>query len=296
MMKKQYIELRKQSDFSGILTDTFGFIRNEFKPFMKTIFSIAGPALLIYMLSFGVYNYVAGDIFNFTAYGETTFNSGSIFMTLIAVVFYVISAIVTYVLMASSALFYIKFYIQEKGTPNLEDVKRSVYKSFWPFLGLGFLKGLTLGVALMLCLLPILYMMVPMAVAYSIYVFETRRSATDAYSQSFSLVNADFWTAWGSFIVLFILYYVLALVFSVPSTIYAMLGTGILSGEIDPANLDSFGQDPVIIVLSVIQSFFQTVFNIILVVGGAVIYFHLYEKTNFTGTYERISEIGKIEE
>jgi hypothetical protein len=295
-MKKPYIELRKQSDFSGILTDTFGFIRNEFKPFMKAIFSIAGPALLIYMLSFGVYNYVVGDIFNFTAYGDTTFNSGSILITLIAILFYLVSAITTYVLMASTALFYIKFYIEEKGTPNLVDIKTNVYKSFWSFFGLGFLKGITLGVALMLCFLPILYAMVPMAVAYSIYVFETRRSATDAYSQSFTLVNADFWTAWGSFIVLFILYYVLALVFSVPSTIYTMLGTGILSGEVDPANLSSFGRDPVLIILGVIQSLFQTLFNLILVVGGAVIYFHLYEKTNFTGTYERISEIGKIED
>lgn len=295
-MKKPYIELRKQSDFSGILTDTFGFIRNEFKPFMKAIFSIAGPALLVYMLSFGLYNYVVGDIFNFSTYGDSSINSGSLLITLIAILFYVVSGITTYVLLASSALFYIKFYIQDKGTPNFEDVKSGVYKSFWSFFGMGLLKGITLGIAIILCFLPALYAMVPMAVVYSIYVFEPRRSATDAYGQSFNLVNIDFWTAFGSFLVLFILYYVLALVFSVPSTIYAMLGTGIFSGEIDPANLDSFTQDPIIIFLSVVQSFFQTMFNLILVVGGAVIYFHLYEKTNFTGTYERISEIGKIEE
>ena len=148
----------------------------------------------------------------------------------------------------------------------------------------------------MLCVLPVFYAMVPMAVVFSLYVFEPRNSVIDAYSKSFNLVNIDFWTAWGSFIVLFIIYYVIIVVFALPSSMYAMISTGIFSGEVDPANMEDFARDPVLIILSVIQAFVQVFLNIILVVGGAAIYFHLHEKTSFTGTYERISEIGKIEE
>ncbi|NRD22741.1 hypothetical protein HNV10_05785 [Winogradskyella litoriviva] len=295
-MNKPFIEFRKQRDFSSILSDTFGFIRNEFKPFMNTIFNIAGPAIIIFMLSLAAYNYVSGDIFNFSTFGEPSFNSGNIVVTIIVALLYFLSAIAAYILTVATVLFYIKSYVDNKGITDQKEIKDNVYKSFWSFFGLSFLKGITIIIATMLCVLPVLYVMVPMAIVFSIYVFEPRRSSSDAYSQSFSLVNIDFWTAFGAFIVLGIIYYVLGMVFSIPSVIYAIIGTGIFSGEVDPGDMSSFAQDPIVIFLNVLNTFFQFLLNIILMVGGAVIYFHLHEKTNFTGTYDRINEIGKIEE
>ena len=295
-MIKPYIEFRKQRDFSAILTDTFGFIRNEFKPFTKTIFNIAGPVIILFMIALAAYNYVAGDIFNFSTFGQPTFNSGSIVVTLIAVACYFISGIAAYIFTVSTVLFYIKSYIDNKGVIEQTEIKKNVYESFWSFFGLTFLKGLTIVIATMLCFFPVLYVMVPMAVVFSIYVFEPRRSATDAFSQGFSLVNIDFWTAFGSFLVLGIIYYILGLVFSIPTIIYTLSSSGIFSGEVDPADISSLSADPIIIFLNVLNTFFQFLLNLILVVGGAVIYFHLHEKTNFTGTYDRINEIGKIEE
>ncbi|WP_411894428.1 hypothetical protein [Winogradskyella sp. A2] len=295
-MNRPYIEFRKQSDFSGILTDTFGFIRNEFKPLMKMIINIAGPAVLVYLLSLAVYNYVAGDIFDITAFGDSSLNSGSLVLSLLAFFVYFIAAIATYILLGGTVLFYIKSYIDNKGLTDYDEIKRNTYKFIGSFFGLGILKGITLFFATMLCVLPVLYAMVPMAVVFSLFVFESRNSVVDAYSKSFNLVNVDFWTAWGSYIVIFIIYYIIIVVFALPSSIYAMISTGIFTGEVDPANLENFSRDPILIVLSVIQAFVQVFLNVILVVGGAAIYFHLHEKTNFTGTYERIGEIGKIEE
>ncbi|WP_282044084.1 hypothetical protein [Winogradskyella flava] len=293
---KPYIEFRKNSDFSGILTDTFGFIRNEFKPFTKSIFNIAGPAILVFMLSLAVYNYVAGDIFDFTNYEQPGFNGSSVMLTLIAAIVYLLSAIAAYIFTGASALYYIKSYVDNKGNTDILEIKKNVYRSFWSFFGIGFLKGMTLLVAICLCFLPVFYAMVPMAIVFSIYVFEPRQSTTDAYSKSFNLVNVDFWTAFGTYIVLFIIFYILSFVFAIPSAIYTLIGTGIFSGEVDPANMNDFYQDPILILLNVLNTFFQFFLNIILVVGGAAIYFHLHEKANFTGTYERISEIGKTED
>ncbi|MCA0132307.1 hypothetical protein [Winogradskyella alexanderae] len=295
-MNRKFIEFRKQSDFSGILTDTFGFIRNEFKPLMKMVITIAGPAILVYLLSLAVYNYVAGDIFNITSVGNPEVNSGSLAISILAFFVYAISAIATYILIGGTVLYYIKSYIDNKGVVDYEEIKGNTYKAIGAFFGLGVLKVITLFFATMLCVLPVFYAMVPMAVVFSLYVFETENSVTDAYSKSFYLVNADFWTAWGSYIVLFIIYYIIIVVFALPSSIYAMISTGIFSGEIDPANINEFSRDPILIVLSVLQAFVQVLLNVILVIGGAAIYFHLHEKTSFTGTYERINEIGKIEE
>lgn len=294
-MNKPYIEFRKNSDFSGILTDTFGFIRNEFKPLLKAVLNIAGPAILIYLLSLTVYNYVAGDALDFATY-SSGFASQNVGVFLVTFLIYFCSVIAAYTLLGTTVLFYIKSYVDNKGNVDLVEVKQNAYRSFWPFVGLGFLKGITLVFATVLCVLPVLYAMVPMAVVFGIYVFEPRNSVTDAYSKGFSLVNIDFWTVLGTYLVLFIIYYIVIIVFALPSSIYAMISSGIFSGEVDPANLENFTKDPILIFLSVIQGFVQVLLNIILIVGGAVIYFHLHEKSTFTGTYERISEIGKIEE
>jgi len=295
-MNKPYIEFRKQRDFSSILTDTFGFIRNEFKPFIRTIFNIAGPAIVVFMLSLAAYNYVAGDLLNFTRFNEPSLNSPNVFVTILVVIVYFISAIAAYILTASTVLFYIKSYIDHKGIVDAAEIKSNVLKSFWSFFGLSFLKGVTLIIAIMLCFVPVLYAMVPMALVFSIYVFEPKRSTSDAFSQSFTLANADFWTAFGVIIILGIIYYILLMVVSIPSVIYALVSTGIFSGEIDPANLNTFSADPVVIILNVLNTFFQFLLNIILMVAGAVIYFHLHEKVNFTGTYDRINEIGNTED
>ncbi len=239
---------------------------------------------------------VAGDLFNFASISEPSFKSGNILVTVIAVTCYLIAAIAAYILTGATVLYYIKSYIDHKGAIDETEIKKNVYESFWSFFGLSVLKGLTLGIATMLCVFPVLYAMVPMAVVFSIYVFESRRSATEAFSQSFNLVNIDFWTAFGSFLVLGIIYYIIGIVFSLPTVIYTLASSGIFSGEVDPADLSSFSADPIIIFLNVLNTFFQFALNIILVVGSAVIYFHLHEKTNFTGTYDRINEIGKIEE
>ena len=137
-MDKAYIEFRKQRDFSAILTDTFGFIRNEFKPFVKTIFNIAGPAIVIFMLSLAAYNYVAGDLFNFTGLDEPSINSSSAIVTIIAVACYFISAIAAYILTASTVLFYIKSYVDHKGEVDSSEIKTNVYQSFWSFFDLVF--------------------------------------------------------------------------------------------------------------------------------------------------------------
>jgi hypothetical protein len=289
-MNRPYIEFRQQRDFGAILSVTFGFLRNEFKPFMKAVFNIAGPAIILFIAAIALYTYSAGDLFSFDLFTNTVSNSNP-FVAILAALAYLVTFVAAYIMAGSTALHYLKSYIDNNGEVNIADVKRKVYKTFWSFFGLGILKGITLGFALVLCVLPALYAMVPMAIVLSIYVFETRRSATDAYAHSFSLINEDFWTAFGTFLVLGIIFYALSMVISVPTIIYTYVKMGIFSGEVDPANMLDF-VDPIYILLNVINSLFQFFLNFILVIGGAVIYFHLNEKRNFTGTYDRISNIG----
>lgn len=290
-MQRTYIEFKKQRDFGEILGDTFGFLRNEFKPFISAFFHICGPVLISFLLAIGFYTYLAGDSAVLDPFSDDPFGFANP-LFVVAFFAYIFSGIVAYIFSISTTLFYIKSYIDNNGEPSTREIKTNVYKSFWGFFGLSILKGLTLFFALLLCFLPVLYAMVPMAVVFSIYVFEPRKSATEAYGDSFYLVNQDFWLALGTFIVLGIIFYILSFVFSLPAVIYGFVKIGVTAYELDPSDMSNF-IDPFYVFLNVLSTFAQFIMNLILIIGGAVIYFHLNEKKNFTGTYERIGKIGE---
>ena len=71
---------------------------------------------------------------------------------------------------------------------------------------------------------------------------------------------------------------------------------GILSGEADAESITTIFQDPVFLFLNMISTLAQFLLNLISVIAAAFIYFNLNEKKNFTGTYERIENLGETSE
>lgn len=292
---KSYIEFKQERSFENILSDAFGFVRNEFKPFFKTVFQIAGPYIILFIISMVFYTYYTGQTLDFDL-TSNDFGSDFIdpFLLLISAGAYLISALLAYVFAISTTLHYIKSYIINNGNTDFNEIKQNVYKRFWGFLGLGILKWITLIVTIFLCVLPVFYFMVPMAIIFSIYVFEDQ-DASSAYGSSFSLIKSEFWVTLATIIVLGIIVTIASYVFALPTTIYTLLKTGIFSGEIDPENFTNL-VDPISIILNVLGTLFQLSLNLIFTIGTALIYFNLNEKKNFSGTLDRIESIGNIGE
>ncbi len=290
---KNYIELKKQREFGQLLADTFAFIRNEFKPFFGAIIKISGPYVALFLFAMVFYIYIIGDMFNFDLLQSNQFGASPLKMIL-AYVLYFVTAILAYTFTTSTVLHYIKSYIDNNGIANVDDIKQNVYKSFWSFLGLSILKGLTIIVSILICCLPVFYFIVPMIVTLPILVFE-KSNAGDAYSKSYSLIKDEFWITLATIIIFLIIYWVVSSVFAVPTVIYTYAKMGVFSGEIDPGNFDTF-IDPVYILLNVLSTFFQYLLNIITIVGTAFIYFNLNERKYFSGTLERIDSLGKLDE
>jgi hypothetical protein len=287
------IEFKKQRELGDVLTDSFGFIRAEFKPFITAILKISGLYLLLFLIAIVFYIYSTDNMFDFGISQDITqlknlpLMFGSIFM-------FMFFGLLAYTFANSAVLHYIKSYINNDGQVNFEEVKQNVKNTFWGFLGLSILKWITLVVAILFCVLPILYFMVPMFLVFCIYVFE-RKDATGAYSDSFALIKGEFWMTLATIIVIGIIVMIASYAFGMPAAIYSIVKMGIFSGEIDPANMQDF-IDPVYIFLNVISYLFKFLLNLILTVSSAFVYFNLNEKLNFTGTFERIQSIGKTEE
>lgn len=290
-MQNNYIEFKKQRELGDVLTDTFAFLRTQFKPFFNTYFKILGPYLLAMVLSLVLYIYYAGNSFNFIlldAGGEVenlavVFGLGAI---------YVLAMVVVYTLSQSTVLHYVKSYANGQGQIDFNTIKKEVYQSFWSFIGLGILVGLSVLVGFIFCILPGIYLYVPLALSFSIMVFN-RMGASDAYGYSFTLVKDEWWITFATLFVIGIIVGVANYAFSLPAQIYQIVKMGIFSGEVDAESMFSVFKDPIYILLNVVSTVGQFLMNLISVIAGVFIYFNLNEKKNFTGTYERIENLGK---
>lgn len=287
---KNYIEFKKQRELGEIFTDTFAFLRNEYKPFFKTIINIAGPYLALFLIGMVLYIYIVGNGFNFDIQNPDIFPTDNIALFIIAYGIYMITAILAYTFTVSAALYYIKSYVDNSGKTNFQEIKDNVQSSFWGFLGLSILKGLTIIISLVLCCLPVLYFMIPMIIVLPIYVF-TKNNAIDSYGDSYNLINEDLLMTGVTVFLFCLVLGIIAYSFALPIVMYSYMKMGVFSGEFDPVNMNSF-VDPVYIALNVLSTFFQFLLNLILLISSVFIYFNLNEKKNFTGTFEQIDALG----
>ena len=178
-MTEDYIEFKKQREIGDIISDTFAFIRVEFKPFFSAFFTIVGPHLLAMLICMGFYLYIAGDQFNFidVQYSSTT---PDFLMFGLSLFMYLISMVVVYTISQATVLHYIKSYAASNGSVDMHEVRRNVYRSFWSFIGLGILVGLSVGIGFLFCFIPGIYLYVPLTLSFSVLVF-TEKDVMDSY-------------------------------------------------------------------------------------------------------------------
>ncbi len=282
------IQFKKQRDIGDIITDTFKFIREEWKPLGTLILRIAGPALLILVIAASMYTQTA--LGGFGTFGMN--NTGIEVFTptlLISLLVMFISAIAYFGLLYGTVLYYIKSYIANTGNINADEVKKQVFDNFWSLIGLGFLVGMISIVGFILCIIPGIYVGVVFGTAYAIYVFQ-KRDVTDTISYSFKFIKNEWWITFATYIVIYILFYVVNLIFQIPLIIYTFINTftAINDTSLNPA--DMF--DWVYTALNAISLIAQYILQTILVISTAFVYFNLNEKKNFTGTIESIDNIG----
>ncbi len=293
-MSTDFIKFKKKRELGDILSDTFAFLRSQFKPFFNVFLKIVGPYLVIMAISYGFYMYSIGDLINFT--GDNLDSSIDAIFTILAIGVFFISIIAAYVMAQATTLFYIKSYTDLKGNIDFDIIKKNVYGSFWKFVGLVFLVGLSVLIGFIFCLVPGIYLYVPLSLSFSIMVFG-QKGASEAYGDSFGLVKDEWWMTFATLFIVGIIVTIASYAFSMPGTIYTYMKLGVLSGEMDATDFTGSLFDPIAIVLGIISLLAQFFLSLISVVASALIYFDLNEKKNFTGTYERIQGLGgKTEE
>ncbi len=287
------INFKKHRDLSAIITDTFQFIRENWKGYFGTIIKISGPALVVLILAMGYYMYSLGGIVEGFSENAGAINNSDGIEAIIAVAIAIFAGIAFYVLLQMSSLYYIKSYIKNNGVANIDEVKQNVSQNFWKFFGFGFLMMMIVMIGAMLCFLPGIYLGVVLSLGTSILVFEGK-SVGDAISHSFTLIKDHWWETFGVMIVVGILVSILGMVFSVPSMIYQMGSMMTNIGQDDPTAMLGLFSDPIYLGLTALSYIGQFLLSSITLITTVFIYFDLNEQKNLTGTIEQINSLGGL--
>lgn len=290
------IEFKKERDLGAIITDTFAFIRENWKDYFLTVFKIIGPVLLVgaTIIVFAMVSY-SGTIKGMMNLNQSEPDPSEIMGNMFGMfgwlfLMFVVFGIV-YTLLAEVSLYYIKSHIENNGVANFQEVKDNTYANIWKFVGLGVLSILMMIVAYVLCVLPIVYIMIVLSLAMPIMVFENK-SVGDTISHCFTLIKGEWWNTFGVVLVIGILVSMLSFVFSIPSLIYQLISMGVSFTNEDPTAILGILEDPIYLVLNLFSYFGKFLFYSVTLVASAFVYFDLNEQKNFTGTFEKIESLG----
>ncbi|PCH49563.1 MAG: hypothetical protein COC22_06385 [Flavobacteriaceae bacterium] len=293
---KNSIEFKKERDLGAIITDTFSFIRENWRDYFLTVFKIIGPILLVgaAVLVFAMISY-SGAIKGMINVNQSAPDPSTILSSIFGMfgwifLMFVVFGIV-YTLLAEVSLFYIKSYIQNNGVANFQEVKDNTYANIWKFIGLGVLSILMMMLGYILCFLPAIYISIVLFLAMPIMVFENK-SVGDTISHCFTLIKSEWWNTFGVVFVIGILVAMLGFVFSIPSLIYQLISMGVSFSNEDPTAILGILDDPIYLMLNLIAYFGKFLFYSVTLVSSAFIYFDLNEQKNFTGTFEKIESLG----
>lgn len=242
------------------------------------ILQVVLPYLLVMFTALAFYFYTVGE-FQQLFINDQLFTGDLLQIggTVTVVLILIISGVVAYVLAHATALYYVKSYIENNGVVDTVKIKDDVRNNFWNFVGLGVLVGLVVGFGFALCVLPGIYLLVPLSLSFSIMVFKNQ-SVTDAFSASFNFVKNEWWTSFLTIVVMGIIIGVMSSIFSVPAAIYSLVKMGIFSGEMDPTMQVALFQDPIYIILNLLSYALQYFLNFISIISVVFIYFTINEK------------------
>ena len=273
------VEFRKVREFGEIISDTFLFIRQNFKPLMKAFFLICGLFIIAGIISMviqktkmTVYNYNQGW---YSAYTTTLLTWEYLLLCVVS--------LINYVSMYVTVLSFVGAYIQKGNVvPTMDEVWGYFKHFFFRVFGSTLLMSLFLIVCFLACVIPGIYVFPACTLFYPVMILENAPFG-HSFERSFKLLKNEWWITAATLFVIYLIFYVSSMVVQIPAFFLQMLGT-FTNGE------RAISQTYQII--SACLTYVAQVFTIIPIVASAFIYFNLVERKENTGLFDRMNNLG----
>jgi hypothetical protein len=295
MYNNNYVEFKKERDLGAIISDTFKFLRLEWKPFFGIILKTAALPIIIAIAGLFFYMYSFPNLFEglgvSTRFDEGIYETPNFGLLFTSMAFMGIFFLIAYVIMNITALYYIQSYVENNGRVDFNMIQERVKDKFWSFTGLFLLVGIILVFSTLLCFFPVFYTGVVLALAAPILVYNNL-DVGDTISYSFKFINGYWWETFGVMIVVGIITTIIGYIFSVPAVIYFFIKMGTVLTENDPVALANSLKDPVYLALNGISYIGQFILYAVTLISNVFIYFDINEQRNASGALDKIDSLG----
>lgn len=224
-MVKKEIEFRRERELGEIISDSFEFIKQEYKPISKLVFTYVLPFLILYgIVQVYIQMKIIGNI-DLSDQESMITNIGPIYYNIFL---FLLFNIFVQSLLISSLYSYIEFYVKKgKGNFELSEITPHLFSNGLLALGACIVFSIIALIGLTLFVVPGIYFANTFSLVVIILIFE-KKGLGNAMSRSWSLVNSQWWTTLLLIFVGIVITWATSLVLSIPSMTLGA-GTNILN-------------------------------------------------------------------
>ena len=215
MIEKE-IQFRKKREIGDIFTDSFEFIKQEYKPISKLIGIYVLPFLLLYGL---VQVYLQKNVisqFDFSNPDSLLENIGPIYLNMFL---FSLFGLFVQSLLIATYYSYIEVYIKKgKGNFTLSEITPHLFANGLLAIGASFVLFVLVMIGVVLCIIPGIYFANTYSLVFFILIFE-KKGFGSAFSRSAMLIKTQWWNTLLINILGIIIIWTVGFIMSIPTTI-----------------------------------------------------------------------------
>jgi hypothetical protein len=286
-MTTENFRLEKVRDFGLLFSDTFLFIKYNFKNLLKGMLYYVVPFGLLHGVVMGLLQYEnLLSIGNGSGIGANYSSSTVIYSTIASYFFMLVSYSVAIAFVTQ----YIKLY-RDKGANNFEvnEVGKSMLNNIPKILGAIILSGIIVVLGFIILIIPGIYIAVCISLVVPIIIFEDE-TVGNGISACFNLIKNNWWNTFAFLFVIGLISSALNFVFQLPSTIYQLMST------IFMASGDAMTPSKSLLILfSIIQGIGYALIQVLPLTAIAMQYFNLIERRQSPALLKDLESVGNNE-
>src|SRR5688572_27594837 len=192
-MAEQKIQLRKLRDFGENFNDTFLFLRQNFKPLLRSFFAISSIVMVGLAIFYGInqsrsFSMLGGVFKGSTSRAEQYYN-----MFTIEYLMLLLFMLLTFITMEVVLGAYVKYYLENDGKkPGIDEVWAIFKRYFFKILLYSIPFALVTLVGLLFCIAPGVYLWV-LFTPFPLIVMIEDKDFVETYDRCLELLRENFW-------------------------------------------------------------------------------------------------------
>jgi hypothetical protein len=289
MQAKQPIDFHRKRDFGELFNSTFNFIREEFKPLMKALFTVIMPlVLVIILIIFLMFGSISGDFFS-PGIDNPFANNSFEFVIYFFIVYLLfgLTALVQFTLVYA----YIKLYIANGASPSIgatfEETKRHVLR----VIAITFLNMVYVMAGFVALFFPGIWVSNIVQLAYPAAILDGYKIA-DSHGRAFKIISGYWWFTFGA---TFVCSLIVNIITSIPSFAMQVIMQIFIATGGEYSEGFSTGIMIMFAIFAVVIFLFMMIASLIPEVFLAFHYFNLKERKEETGLMGSIDSIKNEE-